>query len=178
MKANIRFWATPLVIGAFVITAATGLLLFFDYKGGLVKPVHEWLSWLLVAGAAFHILANWKTFTGYFAKKGAVAIISLGVVVTVLSSMPFLGGKGHGEGGKRVAMASVRALESSSLATVALVVQQQPEELVAGLRQNGIAVVSPSQTIVQIAAANGKKAPEVLGVLMAKPADDHDDDDH
>lgn len=176
MKANIRSWATPLVTGALLITGVTGLLLFFEFEQGLVKPVHEWLGWLLVAGVVLHVVANWKAFTGYFSKKLAMSIIGLCAVVTVVSVMPFLGDKEH-ENGKHVARASVKMLESSSLETVALVVKQQPDELMAKLRNNGFAVDTPSQTIAGIASANGKEPSELLGSLIGKRGGHDDDDD-
>ncbi len=65
-------WATPLAVGAFTISAVTGLLIFFDLELGIVEPVHKWLSWLLVTGVILHLISNWKQFTGYFSKKPAV----------------------------------------------------------------------------------------------------------
>jgi hypothetical protein len=177
MKTNIRPWATPLVTGALLISAATGLLLFFEFEKGLVKPVHEWLGWLLVAGVLFHVVANWKAFTGYFSNRLAVTIFCVCAVVTVASAMPFLGNDDH-KVEKMAARASVKALESSSIETVALVAKQSPEELIARLRNDGVAVDAPSQTVAQIAAANGKEAPELLGKLIGKPAGADDDDDH
>jgi len=178
MKANIRSWATPLVTGALLISAVTGLLLFFEFEKGLVKPVHEWLGWLLVAGALLHVAANWKAFTGYFSKRLAVAILGLCAIVTVASAMPFLG-NGEEENGKHVARASAKALETSSIETVALVAKQSPGELIARLKNDGVTVNAPSQTIAEIAAANGKEAPELLGKLIGNPAEgDGDEDDH
>jgi len=50
---KMREWATPVTIGAFGLIALTGVMLFFKVQYGMVKPVHEWLSWLLVIGAVF-----------------------------------------------------------------------------------------------------------------------------
>ena len=178
MKANIRSWATPLVTGALLISAVTGLLLFFEFEKGLVKPVHEWLGWLLVAGALFHVAANWKAFSAYFSKRLAVAILGVCAVVTVVSAMPFLGNGEH-EDEKHVARASAKALETSSIETVALVAKQSPGELIARLKNDGVNVSAPSQTIAEVAAANGKEAPELLGKLIGRPAEgDGDEDDH
>ncbi|MGE4559235.1 MAG: DUF4405 domain-containing protein, partial [Desulfobulbus sp.] len=55
-----REWITPFTLGAFLLSALTGILLFFKVHIGLVKPVHEWLSWLLVIAAALHILLNYR----------------------------------------------------------------------------------------------------------------------
>jgi len=37
---TLKSWATPLAIGAFIISGVTGLLLFFDIAFGLVDTVH------------------------------------------------------------------------------------------------------------------------------------------
>ncbi|UWX58120.1 hypothetical protein NY406_02270 [Chlorobaculum sp. MV4-Y] len=44
MKPTLKSCATPLIIATFVISAVTGILIFFHKEGGLIKPVHEWLS--------------------------------------------------------------------------------------------------------------------------------------
>ena len=53
-----RSWATPLVMGMFMLMAVTGVLLFFYLDTGLNRAAHEWLGWLLLAAAAAHALAN------------------------------------------------------------------------------------------------------------------------
>ena len=63
--SRMRKWATPITIGAFILSAATGIMLFFKLDLGLTKVVHEWLSWLLVAGTIFHVIANWRFMTSY-----------------------------------------------------------------------------------------------------------------
>ncbi|MGD9947877.1 MAG: DUF4405 domain-containing protein [Desulfobulbus sp.] len=67
-KQNLsRKWVTPFTLGAFLLSAITGILLFFKVHIGLIKPTHEWLSWLLVIAAGLHIALNYgpllKTLT-------------------------------------------------------------------------------------------------------------------
>lgn len=38
---SLRTWATPLTVGAFLLMAATGVLMFFGYDRGLTAVVHE-----------------------------------------------------------------------------------------------------------------------------------------
>ena len=45
-----RPWITPVVIGAFTLSAVTGVLMFFHLDSGLNKTAHEWLSWAMVIG--------------------------------------------------------------------------------------------------------------------------------
>jgi len=57
---TVRTWATPLTIGAFLLMAATGILMFFGWNTGLTTVAHQWLSWFFLLGAGGHIVANWR----------------------------------------------------------------------------------------------------------------------
>jgi len=61
-----RPWITPVVIGAFFLSAVTGVLMFFHLDSGLNKTAHEWLSWAMVIGVALHLLLNVAAFKRYF----------------------------------------------------------------------------------------------------------------
>lgn len=41
MTPTLKSWATPLVIATFIISAVTGILMFFHQEIGLIKPVYE-----------------------------------------------------------------------------------------------------------------------------------------
>ena len=47
---TLRGWATTLTIGSFVLMVGTGLLMFFALDRGLVVVIHQWFSWLFLAG--------------------------------------------------------------------------------------------------------------------------------
>ncbi|WP_040433236.1 DUF4405 domain-containing protein [Chlorobium ferrooxidans] len=166
MKASMKSWATPLASGAFTISAVTGLLIFFDIEIGMVEDVHKWLSWLLVGGVLLHLLSNWKQFTGYFSKKPAIAIIATALLVTIASLLPLFG-EDEKEGGKEQAgRNAAKALETSSLNTVALVLKTSPGLLIEKLVKNGIVVKNPALTIEEIARDNSKNENEVLASLL------------
>lgn len=156
-----KSWATPLAIGSFIILAVTGLLMFFKIEGGYIKPVHEWLSWLMVAGVVLHTVANWKAFLSYFSKIPAVSIISVGIVVTALAV--FMPASREG-GNPKIKM--MKAIESARLETVAELAGKESEEIVTTLEKKGISVSDPSMTIRQIAKQNQKKEMEVLGLVF------------
>ncbi|MGB0131418.1 DUF4405 domain-containing protein [Chlorobium sp.] len=160
MSTSMRSWATPLAIGSFIILAVTGILMFFKIEGGYIKPVHEWLSWLMVAGVVLHTIANWKVFVAYFSKIPAVSIISVAVVVTALAVfMP----ASRSENPRAKMMKSI---ESARLETVAELAGKESGEIIATLAGNGISVSDPSMTIRQIAKANQKKEMDVLGLVF------------
>jgi hypothetical protein len=174
MNASLKPWATPVASGAFLISAVTGVLIFFDIEMGAVEPVHKWLSWLLLGGVGVHIFSNWNQFSGYFSKRPALGIIGMALVVTVASLLPVFGEKEEG-GGRGAGIAS-KALESSSLETVALVLKTTPQVLVSRLEKSGIVTDASHSTIKEIAARNGKSGKMVLGALFAGPEKKTDGD--
>jgi hypothetical protein len=166
MKPTMKSWATPIAAGAFLISGVTGVLIFFHIETGLVEPVHKWLSWLLVGGVSFHLLANRKAFSGYFSKNSALAVFAAAMLVTAVSVMPSFSGEEHGKNEKRTARTLVRALESSSLTTVAQVIDDTPESLDLRLKRRGIENTDPSMKVSTIAEASGMEAGEVLAILI------------
>jgi hypothetical protein len=60
--AHQREWVTPIAAGAFLLSAVTGVLIFFHVDSGLNKVVHEWLGWVLLGGVALHVIANFSGF--------------------------------------------------------------------------------------------------------------------
>ena len=164
MNATLKSLATPVAAGAFIISAITGVLIFFDLEIGAIEPVHKWLSWLLLGGIALHMFLHWKSFTGYFSRRPALALIGTAVAVTGVSMLPIFGEEEENE--KRNAKSAVHALESTTLATVAQVVKARPEELTLRLKSAGIQVTDPSRSITEIASSNGKESSDVLGVIL------------
>jgi hypothetical protein len=161
MKPTLKSWATPLVIATFIISAVTGILIFFHKEGGLIKPVHEWLSWALVTGGVLHTIANWKSFANYFSRKAALAIISTGLIITIAAiTVP-----SQGKGGNPF-MRVNRTLSTASVETLAPIVKLTPEEAVAKLEQKGLKVGNANQSIKEIATANDSEAQKVILALF------------
>ena len=132
MAQTIKSWATPLAVGAFIISGVTGLLIFFDLELGIIEPVHKWASWLFVTGVMLHLVSNWKQFIGYFSKKPAIGIIGAALIVTATSVLPIFGEKEEEkkEGREKSGKIASQLLESSSLETIALVAKTTPKRLV------------------------------------------------
>ncbi len=162
-----KSWATPLATATFVILAVTGTLMFFKVEAGFIKPVHEWLSWAMTAGVILHIIANWKSFTGYFSRKPALAIIGTGLVVTLLAVFAPAGEHPNPR------MNITKALASARLETVAEVAGQNSATLIEKLGSKGITVSLASMSIREIAKQNNKKDMEVLAVIFDQPSKGH-----
>lgn len=161
--SNLRKWATPLTIGSFVVVGITGVLMFFHLDFGLIKPAHEWLSWLLVLGGIAHVIINWKAVLNYMTKPAGKLIIIAMLSIGALSFLPIGGAEG---GGKGQSMKVVSALEKSQLTLVAQVAKTTPDALVEKLKAKGLEVKDSSQTIQEIASANQKKTLEILVLVF------------
>ena len=81
-KTSPRWWATPLTIGAFLLMAITGVLMFFEWERGLVVVVHQWSSWLLVLGASGHIVANFRPLKNHLKSRwGALSVGAFSLIL-------------------------------------------------------------------------------------------------
>jgi len=164
MSTSMKSWATPLATATFVILAVTGTLMFFKVETGFIKPIHEWLSWGMTAGVILHIIANWKSFTGYFSRKPALAIIGTGLIVTLIAVFAPAGDHLNPR------MNMIKALESARLETVAEVAGQNSSSLIAKLGSKGIAVGQASMSIHEIASQNNKKEMDLLTLIFDQPS--------
>lgn len=161
-SGRIRAWATPLTIGAFALSAVTGIMIFFHLEFGFAKVLHEWFSWLLVIGGLFHVLGSWRPFVRYFSKPlGRIIVGAFGVLI-LLSFVPLAGGHEKGMPPQRLA----GLLGQTPFARVAEVASHQPEELMKELGSKGVVVGRKEETIREIAARNGKQEVEILNLIF------------
>lgn len=95
-----RQWVTPLLAGSFFLSAATGILLFFKIHLGIIKPVHEWLSWILVIASVLHLILNFAPLRKSLSPRLGKTIAVIFLLLTLCSLLP-LGNQddrhGHGE---------------------------------------------------------------------------------
>jgi hypothetical protein len=145
-----RSWITPLVIGAFSLSAVTGVLMFFHLDSGLNKAAHEWLSWAMVIGVALHALLNLPAFKRYFTQTTGRAVIGLFVLVLALSFIP-AGGKSGGEPGFAP---PVRALAKAPISVLAQVAGTSTDDVKARLQAQGLTVTSDQQSVADLVGAD------------------------
>ncbi len=72
-KLNIRRFATPLIIGAGVISAITGLLMFFTTEQPFLFA-HEIVGLGFAVAIVLHIYTNWRPFKKYFSQRSVLMI--------------------------------------------------------------------------------------------------------
>ncbi len=140
-----RDWATPLTIGAFILMACTGILMFFHLDTGRNKDVHEWLGWAMVAGVGLHVTVNWTLFKRYLGKPSSLMIV--GVFVAILAASFFIPEEEKGGNpGKR----ATQAVLSAPISAIAPLAHQSPDELIATLQQAGFKIQSADQTLQSV----------------------------
>lgn len=87
-RAITRNWVTPLTAGAFILSALTGILLFFKVHYGLIKWSHEWLSWFLVIGVVLHVALNYRPLIRTLVRPVGKAILVLFALLLAVSFLP------------------------------------------------------------------------------------------
>lgn len=157
-----RSWVTPITAGAFLLSAITGVLIFFHVDSGANKFVHEWLSWVLLGGALLHTTANFAGFKMHLRTRQGQALVGVFVVALVLSFIPLGGGKSEPP-----FVAPVRALGEANLITLAQVAQVSPAQLRDRLGKAGVHVDSDRQTLVELVGPDARRQMQVLGKVFA-----------
>lgn len=156
-----RPWITPVVIGAFLLSAVTGVLMFFHLDSGLNKVAHEWLSWLMVLGVVLHGLVNLPVFKRYFTQTTGKLVIGAFASLLLLSFIP--GGNAGGEPGFAP---PVRALAQAPLSVLAEVAGTSTESVKSRLQSAGIAVTSDQQSVADLVGTDLRKQIGVMSKVL------------
>ncbi|MCI5161779.1 MAG: DUF4405 domain-containing protein [Candidatus Electrothrix sp. AX5] len=157
-----RDWITPLTTGAFLLTAVTGVLLFFHAATDLNKAVHEWLSWVFLAGAIFHLALNFAPFKKYLTQRKGQVLMGSFVLLLALSFFP-MGEEGHH--GSPFAP-PINALAQAPLTVLAQVAQTSPEQLRERLAGEGLVVTSDQQSISELVGDDFRAQVHLLKELL------------
>ena len=156
-----RQWVTPLTAGAFLLSAVTGVLIFFHLDAGANKFVHEWLSWVLLIGAALHTVANFNGLKAHLRSRRGQALVAVFVLALGLSFIPL--GSGRNE---PPFMAPIRALGGADMTTLARLAKLSPEQLRARLATAGVQVGDDGQTLVQLVGEDPRRQMQALNQVF------------
>jgi hypothetical protein len=154
-----REWATPLTIGAFILMACTGLLMFFHASMGLNKEVHQWLGWALVGGVMAHVWANFSSFRRYLSKPQAWLVAGTFVLILVVSF--FI--QEEEDGGSPAKRAS-QAVLAAPLSAIAPLAHTTAPALVDRLTRAGFKVTSSDQSLTSI--TGPQRAPQMKALAV------------
>jgi hypothetical protein len=160
---RLRRWATPLVSGSFLLIAATGLLMLCEAASPAARVAHEWLSLVLLAAAALHLVVNARGFLGALRPRLARVIVGAFAALTLLLAIPSRGP--GGDPGRRVFV----ALMNAPLERVAAAAGRSPQELRSGLERAGLRVPAEQTSLAEIARLNHAHPPDLLGMAFAAP---------
>jgi hypothetical protein len=148
-----RPWITPVVIGAFFLSAVTGVLMFFHLDSGLNKTAHEWLSWAMLIGVTLHVLLNMSAFKRYFTQTTGKVVIGLFALILVLSFIPVGGSSGSEPG----FAPPVRALAKAPITVLAQVAGTSTNDVKAKLQAQGLTVTSDQQSVADLVGSDLRK---------------------
>ncbi|EEW25579.1 DUF4405 domain-containing protein [Rhodobacter ferrooxidans] len=165
MTVSLRAWATPLVIGAFLLMGVTGVLMFFHLNTGLAKELHEWAGLLFVAGGLAHLWLNWRAFTTYLKRPLASGIMGLGALALGVSFLS-LGGGGPGE-----AIAGVmQSVGNAPVSVLAQLSGKSADDVVATLSGLGLTGANADSTVSALTGGDREGQMAALGAVFASPA--------
>ena len=141
-----RPWITPVVIGAFLLSTVTGVLMFFHLDSGLNKTAHEWLSWVMVIGVSLHVLLHMPAFKRYFSQTPGRVIMGAFALVLALSFIPAGGSAGSEPG----FAPPVRALAKAPITVLAQVAGTSTDEVKGKLTAAGLTVANEQQSVADL----------------------------
>jgi hypothetical protein len=161
LKNFMHRYGTPLTVGLFAVSAVSGVALFFHWSSGTFHSMHEWLSMLLLAPFALHLVKNWKPLLAYAKRKTLLIPLVLSVVIAV----PFAFTAGKGRAGNP-AFQTLSLMTRASLDDLAPIFDTPSEEMLKRLQAHGYKVSSTHDTPNDIATASAVPANEVLYALV------------
>jgi len=158
-------YATPLTTGLFLVSAISGVALFFRWTPRTFHAMHEWLSMLLLAPFILHMVRNWRPLVNYARRKTLILPLVLSLAVAIPFAVSGLNSPGRAG---NPAFRALPLMTEARLADLAPLLKTSPDQLLATLRERGYRVESVEQNLETIAGSAGKKAPQVLMELMPR----------
>jgi hypothetical protein len=159
-----RHWATPLTIGAFLLMAVTGVLMFFHLDRGLNKEAHEWLGWAMIVAVGLHVAVNFAGFKRHLVQPTGRVLIGVFVVLLGLSFVTV--GNQSDEPGFAPPL---RAMAQVPLSTLAPVLKLTTAELRERLGASGVLATSDTQTLAELVGPDLRRQIGALNGLLAAP---------
>jgi hypothetical protein len=161
-----RDWATPLTVGAFMLLASTGALMFFHLDSGMNKLAHEWLSWLLLAGVALHATSNWAGLKKHLGAGGRGRWFLAAFVV--LFGLSFLRPPGAEAKKPSPARLALKAMLAAPLRDLAPLSGRPAEQLLQDLRAADLKIDSDSQPLAAVTRGDRGAEGRALEVVFGK----------
>ncbi len=155
-------YGTPLTVGLFLVSAVSGVALFFRWAPQAFHSMHEWLSLVLLAPFAVHMWKNWRPLIGYLRRRTLMIPLALSLVVAIPFAINGLTATRTGSPAFRV----VRLMTAAPLTALAPVLKTTPERLQSALQERGFTVASVSDRFDSIVAGGPTPPERVLFELL------------
>ncbi len=167
-KDWINKYATTATTGLFLVSAVSGVALFFHVAPGTFSEMHEWLSMLLLIPVALHLQRNWGAFVGYFRRRSIYlpVLLSLAAGIAFPAASLFGGGAAPVAGMGRI----VSAMQTATISEAAGIFDVAPQALIDHLAKQGLSVAGPDDKLSDIATRSGQSARDVVMSATSVPA--------
>ena len=152
--------ATSLTIGLFLIMSISGMLIFFEFGTGPIRATHEWTSIAFMIAALMHILVHLKPFTRYF-KERTVAYI---MVACMAGGLLYVQSRND----LYAAEETFQQVIHSELSGLTSLFGEDIGSLKQKLRDMGLTVTDPSQSIYELAESNGRDVYDIIEPLLMR----------
>ena len=164
---SLRKWATPLTIGSFVLMSATGVIMFFDWEPGQTTIVHQWFSWIFLAGTGSHILIHLRPFKQHVKSRWGLACLAAIAIIHTASFFSW-----GLISGPRLKGPIEEALVDAPLSALAAATHADPAELIARLALLGYETTEQA-SIRELVTAYGVDENEILGIIFLAGSKEH-----
>lgn len=163
MPSLFQRYATPLIVGLFLVSLVSGTALFFHVGQGTFREMHEWLSLVLVIPFVLHLWKNWRPMANYFRKPA----LGIALALTLAMALPFAlqSASGGSEGPPQFALS--HTLLGHPATVLAPLLNTTPEEVVTALQAAGFTATGLDQPLTDIATQSGKSEFELAAALNA-----------
>jgi hypothetical protein len=92
MRSLVMKFATPLIVGLFLVSLISGIALFAHVGGNLFRGMHIWLSMVLILPFVLHVWKNWRAMTVYFRQWA----FGLSMVASLAAALVFVANANQG----------------------------------------------------------------------------------
>lgn len=159
-----RKFVTSSVAFTFAVVAFTGLTFKFFFKTHRLEQIHGWLGVALIGAAVFHIAQNWPSLRGYLQDWRAL-LLALPVLSVILAfALAPKEEENRGPNPREL----VRRLSRGSAANVAGALGTDVNSVLASMKNDGLRVEQPDETIGALAEGNGKSPELILSYFLRK----------
>lgn len=161
---------TSFTFWLFLVSAVSGVALFFHFEGQVFHSMHEWLSLVLLVPVVVHIVRNWRQLLGYFRKSPVYGAGVIAIVTALIFAWPGLtageaGPQRRGPPLSQNAQAIITQVGEAPIGAVADLFGQTEEGLVTELGRLGVPVTDNGQPIGAAIRSAGKDVTETLAAL-------------